>query len=177
MGRTRTLLPLAATALVAALGGQLAASQTDDPAIGRELAGIRTALERLASGEEADRRQRDVDLVIRRIELGIKRLEPIERQLSYAEAELRGEEDGLASLERMREQHEANLAEEIRQNVDAPRSETRRVLDDIERSAVGYETRIKAARQRIQQHENDLALGRKQIAILDERLMELLEER
>ena len=172
----RALVFLVASALLAAVAGRPASGQAADEPIGRELKGIRDVLERLAAAHEADRRYREVDVALKRIELWIKRLEPLDQQLRFTQVELREAEESLESLERMRAQHEEHLAEEIRQNTDAPRSETRRILEDIERSRIGIEERIKAARARAQQYDNDLAAGKKQIEILDERLLELVDE-
>ncbi len=79
-------------------------------------------------------------------------------------------------LARMKEQQETYLQEQIKEGVDKPRSETRIMLKDIERSAEFREEGKKARLLRKQEIENDLAMGRKDTEILDELLMEMLEE-
>ncbi len=143
--------------------------------VGQELRGIRQALDQLVRLQQMDDQLRRVDQVLQRIQLWVNRLAPLEQKLSSTEAEIRKAEEGLEALERMREQHQDRLKEEIRDGVDAPRSETRRMLEDIERSRIGGEERMEPRRLRLQELENELSRGRRQISILDEKLLELLE--
>ena len=78
-------------------------------------------------------------------------------------------------VDRMQEQHEGYLRDQIREGSDTPRSETRVMLKDIERSRIGYEKNIEDTSLRIQEYENELALELKQIDLLDDRLLDLLE--
>ena len=125
---------------------------------------------------EITERHQQVDLVLKRIELRERRIEPLERRLRSAESEIEGIEEQLKTLERMREQQEELLDDEIREGADVQRSGTRDMLDDIKRSQVGAEERLESVRMRMQQYENDLSAGRREIEILDEMLMELLED-
>jgi chromosome segregation ATPase len=138
--------------------------------------GIRQALDRMTGLLETVQHQRDIELLFKRIELRERRLEPLERRLRSAESEIEANEDHLASLERMQEQQEETLNEEIREGVDAPRSETRRALDDIKRTQDSVAERTEKARMRAQEYENELARGRREIEILDEKLLEALED-
>lgn len=154
--------------------GQSSATEPSSAVIGEELRGIREALDRLVALQRRSEGYQETELILKRLDLWVRRLEPLERMLSSAEAELRAGEEQLQMLERMRAEQEKLLEEEIRQGVDLPRSEARRELQDIERSRVGVEERTKATRMRMQQYENDLAAGQKKIAILDDRLLQLL---
>ena len=49
------------------------------------------------------------------------------------------------------------------------------MLEDIERSRIGGVERMEPRRLRLQELENELSRGRRQISILDEKLLELLE--
>ena len=158
--------------------GVMGQSAPADRASGQEqneLKGIREALDRLVALHRADEQYREVDLVLKRIDLWVRRLAPLEQRLVSAEAQIRSDEENLQALERMHEQNQSMLDEEIREGTDTRRSGTRRMLEDIERSRIGVEESMRAARLRVQEHENELARGQKQIAILDESLLELLE--
>jgi len=158
------------------VAGQAPATDAPSGLLSEDVQGIRRALDRLVVLLEITQRHQEVDLVLKRIELRERRMEPLERRLRSAENEIEGIEEQLQALERMREQQEEALDEEIREGVDVPRSETRRLLDDIERSEAGAAERLESVRMRVQQYENDLAHGRREIEILDDMLMDLLED-
>lgn len=162
------------TALPAA--AQSAATHDASEPMSDDLKGIRQALDRLVALLETAEHHQRVDLVLKRIELRERRMEPLERRLRSTENEIEGIEEQLKALERMRAQHEELLDDEIREGADTPHSETRRILDDIERSQAGATERLEAVRVRLQQYENDLADGRREIEILDEMLLDLLED-
>lgn len=140
-----------------------------------ELRGIRQALEQLAELHKSDGPYRDMDLLLKRIDTAVRRLAPLEQKLAASEEVLRRVEKSLQALDRMQEQHDSYLQEQIREGSDTPRSETRVMLKDIERSRLGYEETIEATRLQIQEYENELALKLKQIDSLDERLLDLLD--
>lgn len=168
---------LAALSLAALpVAGQSPATDAAPGQLSEDVQGIRQALDRLVVLLEITQRHQEVDLVLKRIELRERRMEPLERRLRSAENEIERIEDQLKAMERMREQHEEALDDEIREGVDVPHSETRRILEDIERSQTGAAERLESVRMRMQQYENDLAEGRRAIEILDEMLMELLED-
>lgn len=147
-----------------------------DPAserMSQEIVAIRQALDRLVVLLESRQRHQDVDLLLKRIELRERRMEPMERKLRAAENEITGIERQLQNLDQMQEQHEAYREAEIRDGVDS--SETRRILDDINRSRQSAEERMQSVRMRAQIVENDLASGRRELEILDEMLEELIE--
>jgi flagellar biosynthesis chaperone FliJ len=158
------------------VAGQSPATDYASTELSQDVEGIRQALDRLVVLLEITQRHQRIDLVLKRIELRERRMEPLERRLRSTEKEIEEFEEHLKALERMREQHEDALRDEIRDGVDAERSETRRMLDDIERTQVGAAERLESARMRMQQHENDLSAGRRDIEILDEMLMELLDD-
>jgi chromosome segregation ATPase len=155
--------------------GQPTASDHAVAQLSEEMKGIRQSLDRMAALLEATRRHQQIDLVLKRIALRERRLKPLEDRLRSAESEVEGISEHLKSLDRMQAQHEEELDAEIRDGLDDPRSETRRVLADIERTRTGAEERLEAAYSRGQQYENELAHGKRQIEILDEMLGELLE--
>lgn len=158
------------------VAAQSAATDYAPGDLSKDVQGIRQALDRLVVMLEITQRHQEIDLVLKRIELRERRMEPLERRLRSVENEIKDFEEHLKTLDRMQEQHEDILDEEIREGADAQRSETRRMLDDIKRTRVGAEERLESARMRMQQHENDLAHSRREIEILDEMLMELLED-
>jgi chromosome segregation ATPase len=173
---TGTLLVMVLVSALPAIGQDGATDQTT-ARLSDEMRGIRQSLDRIVDLLETLQRRQDVDLLLKRIELRERRLDPLESRLRSAESEIQGTEDHLHELDKMEEQHEEILNEEIREGSDAPRSETRRILDDIQRTREAQEERLEAVRMRLQQYENDLARGRETIEILDEMLDELLEDK
>jgi len=155
--------------------GQGAPADVASRSLAEDVGGIRSALERLVELQETAGHFREVDVLLRRIELLERRLEPAERQLQSAERTVRGMEDDLATLQKMREQHDEVLDEEIRKGVDVPRSGTRNMLADIERTLETREEQIKEARARARRFEDGLAERREEIEVLDDMLLELLE--
>jgi len=174
---TRSIGALLVVLILSALPAAGQSGSTDEivAQLSDDVEGIRRALDRMVGLMETVRSQRDVDLLIKRIELHERRLAPLQSRLRSAESEINGNEEHLKHLELMQEQHEEILNEEIREGTDTPRSETRRVLDDIARDRAAAEERLELVRMRAQQYENDLARGRKEIEILDETLIELLQ--
>lgn len=176
----RPIRCLASLALLLAPAGPIVAqpASTDlhSAQLAEEMQGIRQALDRLVALQEATDYYDRVELLMKRIELSERRLMPAEAKLANLEAKIESDERNLQALARMREQQEAYLQEQVREGVDKPRSETRIMLEDIERSVEGFEESMKTQRLRKQEIENELAMGRRQIEILDELLMEMLEE-
>jgi len=152
----------------------------ESPPSGAELAeevrGIRQSLDRLTQMLEQMQLNHEVDLMFKRIELRERRLAPLERRLRSAENEVRSHGDQFTSLERIKEQHEDALEQEIQDGTDSPHSGTRNMLEDIKRTQVTAEERLERARTQVQLLENELASGRRDLEVLDDMLMELLEE-
>jgi hypothetical protein len=175
----RHLLGVALAALILSALPVAAQSGATDYAAGplpEDVKGIRQALDRLVVLLETTQRHQEIDLVLKRIELHDRRTEPLERRLRSAESEIEGIEEHLKALERMKEQEEELFDDAVREGNEAQRGESRRMLDDIERTRVGAEERLESVRMRMQQYENDLSASRREIEILDEILLELLED-
>jgi chromosome segregation ATPase len=160
---------------VAPVAGQPASTDLISPQLAEDLKGIRSALDRLVALHEVDQRHREVELLLKRIGLRERRLEPLQTRLQYAEVEVRNHEDQLKTLEKMREQHEDLLKEEIKDGTDTPRSETRRMLEDLQRTRKSVSERVEAAEIRLRQLQDEIAEEQEEIEILDEMLTELLE--
>ncbi len=176
----KLLLPGVILALLTVTSGPVAAqpASTDlaSAQLVEEMKGIRQALDRLVAFRQSTDYYQRVELVMKRIELSERRLAPLAAKLVTIDARIDKDDANLQQLARMKEQQETYLQEQIKEGVDKPRSETRIMLKDIERSAEFREEGKKARLLRKQEIENDLAMGRKETEILDELLMELLEE-
>ena len=155
--------------------GQIPPEDSVSVQVGQELRSIREALEQLVELHRSDRHYRDVELILKRIDTAVRRLVPLEQKLAGAQEALRKIEKSLQAVNRMQEQHESYLQDQIREGSDTPRSETRIMLKDIERSQIGYDKNIEETHLRIQEYENELALELKQIDELDDRLLDLLD--
>ncbi len=164
------------TVTIGPVAAQPASTDLVSAQLAEEMKGIRQALDRLVAFRESTDYYQRVELVMKRIELSERRLMPLEAKLVTVEAAIEKDEGNLQALARMKEQQETFLKEQISEGVDKPRSETRIMLKDIERSVEGFEEKKKDRLLRKQEIENDLAMGRKDTEILDELLMEMLEE-
>ena len=118
----------------------------------------------------------EVDLMLKRIELRERRLAPLEHRLRSFENDARSHEEQLKSLAMIEEQHETALQQEIQDGMDSPHSDTRRMQEDIRRSKITTEERLERIRMQLQLLENELSTGRRDLEVLDDMLMDLLEE-
>jgi hypothetical protein len=144
--------------------------------LAEEVRGIRRSLDRLTQMLEQMQLNHEVDLMFKRIEMRERRLAPLERRLRSAENDARSHEDQLKSLERIKEQQEEALQQEIQDGKDSPQSGTRNMLEDIQRSQITAEERLERAQMQVQLLENELASGRRDLEVLDDMLIDLLEE-
>jgi septal ring factor EnvC (AmiA/AmiB activator) len=138
-------------------------------------AGIRRALEQLVVVLEAQRLQRDTEILLRRIELKERRLAPLEGRVRDAESEVNGLDSELRRFESMREELEARIDAAIREGADPAGGEDRRMLAEIDAARKGLEGQLDVARQRLRLAEDALAEAREEIELLDDALLELLE--
>ena len=144
----------AAVALFAVLSLTASPLPAESPPPGgvlaEEVRGIRQSLDRLTRMLEQMQFRHEVDLMFKRIELRERRLAPLERRLRSIENDVRSHEDQLKSLGFIEEQHDTALQQEIQDGTDSPRSDTRRMLEDIRRSQITTEERLERARTRLQ---------------------------
>lgn len=166
-------------AVLAAVATVSVAQQT--PAAGQaerlveEVAGLNRNLDRLVLLMEQAMDYQRVDLLIKRIELGERRMLPVAEDLRSARREVEDVETDIKRYDEMLEHHEATLRDEIRRGVDAPDSPTRQMLDELRRVAEVEGARLDHVRDRVHRLEDELAEGRKELIILDEQLRALLQ--
>ncbi len=148
-------------------------AETPTPELGADVAGIRTALDRLVVLMETVQHQQRVDLVLKRIELRERRLAPLERRLQGAQSDVETMEGELVQMKAMREQYETQVDEmsKTRELNEGERLQVR----EFERVEAAIEARVDEARLRVRRYEDELADGREEIEILDEMLLELLD--
>jgi chromosome segregation ATPase len=172
MKRKLILAGLGLLILAAALPAR---AQDDTARLVEEVAGLNRSLDRMAGMLETLIGNQHVEILLKRIELKERRLEPLESELLRAE---RAQTDLEARVKRMQEeleQTEDAIADEVRAGSDTPDSESRRMKMQIERVLEVESSRVDDMRRRAQQLENQLASGRDEILILDEQLQELLQ--
>ena len=141
-----------------------------------EVAGLRNSLDRLVVLLERMAEQQKIDLLLKRVELKERRLIPVASDLRSLEGEQEDQKVTLARYREMLEQMEDALSEEIRRGVDRPDSESRQMIPQLERELQIEEARAEELERRMRRLEDELADGRREIAILDEQLRELLGE-
>jgi hypothetical protein len=164
-----------ASIALGAVGASPAPAQSESVDLADDLRGIRVALERLVALEEIGRRHGEVEILLRRIEMRERRMEPLQRRLASAENEIDDLTENVRTLETMMEQFDTRLQEEIKEGADLPRSETRTMLEDIERTIRSNTERIDEVTLRARLLEVEIAESTDEIEVLDDRLMDLLE--
>ncbi len=155
------------------LPGTRIAADTPAPELGSDVAGIRSALDRLVVLMESVQHQQSVDLVLKRIELRERRLAPLEQRLQTAQTEMDGLRDELVHMSVMKEKLKEEL-DELSKASDVDEGQ-RLQMQDLERVEAAIEARTDEARLRVRRYEDELAEGREEVEILDEMLLELLD--
>jgi len=163
--------------LLLTAGAVLGQSSVEKPGLlAAEMRGVREALDRLVALHEGERHDRQIDLVLKRIEVGVARLAPVERMVVTTEGSIERLERSLTNLDRMEAQAHERVELDKKDGVDDPRSEARMQIKDIRRSRLTQQERLEAQQSKLQQLENDLLDDRRTIEMLDDLLLELLEE-
>jgi len=145
------------------------------PQLLEDVAGIHRALDRLVGLLETMQANQRIDIVLKRIALRERRLEPLEDRLKTAESTALSLGGEISRLETMVEQQEEVLGDEIRRGLDQPSSGTRRGLDELRMILRIQSDELDEAESRVRGLEDAMARGRDEIAILDEMLLEMLE--
>jgi hypothetical protein len=140
-----------------------------------ELAGIRVSLDRLVTLMETHVRHQRVDLLIRRITLRERRIDPLQGRLREAEQTQRAREEGLERLRAMILGEEAALDEAVRTGHAERETEVRRLLEELDGVTRVEQPLVDAGLLRVRQLEDQIAEEREEIQILDELLLEELE--
>ena len=154
-------------------GGQTGA---ESAALIEEVAGLRSSLDQLVVLLERMAEQQKVDLLLKRVELKERRLIPVASDLRSLEGEYEDQKVMVVRYREMLRQMEDALSEEIRRGVDRPDSEPRQMIPEFERELQIEIARSEDLDRRMRRLEDELADGRRAIAILDEQLRELLGE-
>jgi len=163
-------------------GFEPGAAQTSGRSVGEsaglvgEVAGLRESLDRLVLLLERVAEQQKIDLLLKRIELGERRLIPVASDLRSLEGDYEDQKTKVKRYQEMLVQMEDALSEEIRRGVDRPDSEPRQMIPELERELQIEVGRIEDLERRIRRLEDELADGRREISVLDEQLRELLGE-
>ena len=177
---TRNRLSVSAV-LVALIAVMCISTVADDgPAILQEnvigeLAGIREALEGLNAHLSRIQRSSDADLVLRQMQLYEQRLAPLDRSLAginneydYLQTKLARSTVRLAQTERQVKNIEREGRTPIPEELVAE-------LEGVARLVEMETARVEALREQRIELDNRIAKGRKDMAILEERLLELLD--
>jgi len=149
--------------------------EAQSEAMAADLQGIHQALDRLVELLESTQQRQQVELLMKRIEMRERRQAPLESRRRTAENEVNGLQDELKHLDAMWEQQEAHYERSLEEGEEVSPSDKRRMRDEFERMKAAITARADEARLRVQRAEDDLYDGRKELEILDEQLMELLE--
>ena len=178
MTRNRLSVCVVLVALIAAMWMSTVAD--DGPAILQEnvigeLAGIREALEGLNAHLSRIQRNSDADVVLRQMQLYEQRLAPLDSRLAGLNSEYKHFQTELAKSTVRLAQTEARV-ENIKRAGRTPIPEDLVAeLDSVIRSVEWSRARVEVIREQQIELDNRVAKRREDMAILEERLLELLD--
>ncbi len=161
------------TAMIALVLSSAPVIADDSASLALEVRQIREALDTLV---ELQLTRDRTDLVLKRLELHERRLDPLAQRLVMAETEYRKVVDNLQSLERLKEQDEKMIEDAIKEGNEEDRASIRLMLDNIERTMEQDGEREDAALLRVRELEDEIADRQRDIEILDEIFATFLEE-
>ena len=141
----------------------------------RELAGIQRSLADLVDLLETMRRNQDVDLVLRRIELHERRLAPLERSVRGNEQDQIDTRQQVSEAVMWKERTEDRILELEREGIEETPEDFRQQVEVAEGEIERLQLRLDGLLQRQIELENTVADGRDEFEILDDLLRELLE--
>lgn len=177
-----TLSALCATLLLAALTPVIAQAPAgaqspagDMSRLVEEVAGLNRSLDRLAVMLEQVMFQQEVDLVLKRLELKERRLEPMAGHLRSLQREYDDRKTEIKHYQEMLEGARDKVSEEIRQGRDlVAESDAAQVVIEMERALTIETARLEGIERRMRELEDALAEGREEVLILDEQLREMM---
>jgi len=140
-----------------------------------EVAGLHRSLDKLVVMLEQVIYQQQVDLMLKRIELKERRLDPMASHLRSLQREYDDRKSELKHYQEMLELEKDVISDEVREGTDRPDSGSRNQVKELERILTVETARIEDLERRMRQLEDDLAEGREEILVLDEQLREMLE--
>ncbi len=170
------ILGLALAAAAPALPAEGPGEVGDAAGLVEQVAQLNRSMQRLVHLLERQQEHRELDLVLKRIELHERRLAPLEAELLRAQGLLQSTRTEGVRVQGMIEESEEQLRAEIRDGTDVPGSGTRRMIDEIERAVGSLGLRTDQYERTVRRLEDDLADGRRQVEILDEVMEQLLAE-
>lgn len=141
-------------------------------AMHREMAGMRRSLDEIAALLAAALEQQQVAVLMSRMELKQRRLEPLESGLARA----RRERDSLRQEHRELNDMRDIFRKEMEEQAET-RQQAQRQLDQVARRLEQLEDRMRNLDQEIIEREDDLAANEEDIAILEEMVDERLSLR
>jgi DNA repair exonuclease SbcCD ATPase subunit len=161
---------------VAGLGSTVAQT-SGSTATGEDLGGIHAALVRIADALERQEVHQKVELLIKRIEVHEKRLEPVQRRLAESEKVTRQAETDYKRVERMQSDMERTLRAQadLEQDV-GPGSGMQPMLQELAKQVDAAREQFEVEQERLRELERQLNEGRQAISVLDKELDELLAQ-
>jgi chromosome segregation ATPase len=145
-------------------------------AAGEDPAAVTGALERIGRTLDSLVALQRTNLLLQRILLEERRIEPLSDELRRARDEARSFDDEATALKAERERLEESLVEAVRGGREEEAAALREQQGMIDRIVEMHAARVESSRARIQQIELDLDRARRSIRILDERLEKAIDD-
>lgn len=178
MTRTKVARWMATFLLAVGFGQSLAQSPPtidSPPDVLAQMTRLNQNLARISETLDAVLTNQRIDLMIRRIELAERRLEPLAERVEDERARIESLESEIARLEAAAESLERRRDRAVREGrAVEPRDEE--ILDQIDDELRQLRKQLETHRRRDLELSQDHERERERIAILDERLQELLDE-
>jgi chromosome segregation ATPase len=141
-----------------------------------EVAGLRASVNELVRLLERHMGYQKTELMLKRIDLKQRQLEPLERELRNSNNLLESRQDEIDQLAMFLEQIEREIDDEIRAGTDTPDSDSRGYRQEVELQRTKLEERIGDLEREILDLEGEVAYRQRELEDLEEILEDFLEE-
>jgi chromosome segregation ATPase len=171
-------LPFAFCLVVAAAVPAIAeeAMDAESTTLVEEVAGLRGSVDQLVTLLERHMKYQKTELILKRLDLKERQLQPLERELRATRDDLEYRNEELDELGMYLAQVESEIEEEIRVGTDSPDSHSRRAREEVEERRKNLEERIVDLERRILDLEGEVAFRQREIDDLEDILEDYLEE-
>jgi len=150
--------------------------ESGSTALVEEVAGLRASVDELVNLLERHMSYQKTELMLKRIDLKQRQLEPLERELRNKQDLLESRRDEIDQLRMFQEQIDEQIEGEIREGIDAPDSDSRAYREEIELQRGKLEERILDLERKILDLEGEVGYRQRELEDLEDILEDFLEE-
>ena len=150
--------------------------ESGSTALVKEVAGLRASVDELVNLLERHMGYQKTELMLKRIDLKQRQLEPLERELRNKKDLLESRHEEIDQLRMFQGQIEKEIDDEIREGTDSPDSDSRQYREDVELQRGKLEERIVDLERAILDLEGEVGYRQRELEDLEDILEDFLEE-